>query len=224
MSDFQVLIGKNIEIEISGGHIIRGMVIDLGLDIVVIYVGRNQTFLYIPVGHIQRWKETRTEENEEYSPPGEKPLKTESLTISFRNILTNAKGRFVEVYVSGNKSIHGYVTSIMNDYLVFNSPLYKTMFVSLNHVKWIIPYPEKATPYSQSVHSLHVHSTSVPLARSFGEQCKRIRNQFVIIDGGVNKENIGFLQDVQHNHLQLISADGDTINHNIEHVKTIHLP
>ncbi|WP_413304155.1 DUF2642 domain-containing protein [Bacillus sp. 1P10SD] len=224
MNNFQELVGKNIEIEISGGHILKGILIDFGLDIIVIYVGRNQSFLYIPVVHIQRWKQTMIVEDEVYTLPSEKPIKAESPTISFRKILTNAKGRFVEVYVSGNISIHGYVTSIMNDYLVFNSPVYKSMFISMNHVKWLIPYPEKATPYLQNNQSLLVNSTSVSLARSFVEQCKKIMNQFVIIDGGGNEEKIGFLQEVHNNQLTLMTAKGDNVYHNLEHVKTLHLP
>jgi hypothetical protein len=224
MKDFLELLGKNIELEISGGHNYKGILLDFGLDIVVINVGRTQSFLYIPAVHIQWWKEVTLEDDEVYAPPGEKPLNAESLTISFRKILTNARGRFVEIYVSGNKSIHGYVTSIMNDYLVFNSPVYKTMFISMNHVKWLIPFPDNVTPYSQSNQSLLVKTSTVPLSRSFIEQCKKIMNQFVIIDGGESNEKVGFLDNVQNNQLKLITADGDIVYQNLEHVKTMHLP
>ena len=56
--DFVDLIGKNIEVEISGGSFHKGILLDSGLDIIVMYDGRNQHFLYIPFVHIQRLKET----------------------------------------------------------------------------------------------------------------------------------------------------------------------
>ena len=111
------------------------------------YDDKNQHFLYIPIVHIQKLKETILDkEDPSYQPPSERPIETDP--ISFRKALMIAKGLFVQVYVTGNKSIHGYLTSIMNDYFVFHSPVYKTMFIAMNHVKWLIPYPANATPYS----------------------------------------------------------------------------
>ena len=57
--DFVDLIGKNIEVEISGGSFHKGILIDSGLDIIVLYDGRTNSFLYIPFVHIQRLKEIR---------------------------------------------------------------------------------------------------------------------------------------------------------------------
>ena len=129
MTLYKGLIGKNIEIEISGGNFYSGILVDSGLDILVLYVGRSHRFYYIPTVHIQRVKEAKLDPNSVlYELPEEKPLEQDSSSISFRGILTNAKGRFVEVYVTGNKSIHGYLTSIMNNHFVFYSPIYKTVF------------------------------------------------------------------------------------------------
>src|SRR5690242_6018502 len=131
MNDFKELLGKNIEIELSGKNFYSGILVDSGLDIIVLFVGRTGSFLYIPVVHIQQMKEAKKEEETiYYEPPSEKPLETNSQVVSFRGILNNARGRFVEVYVTGNKSVHGYLTSIMNDHFVFYSPIYKTLFIS----------------------------------------------------------------------------------------------
>ncbi|MFZ7943389.1 MULTISPECIES: DUF2642 domain-containing protein [Bacillaceae] len=224
MNEFGDLMRKNIEIEISGGNFYSGILVDAGLDIIVLYVGRTGNFYYIPSIHIQRMKETKIEENSTYYElPTEKPLETDSQAISFRRMLNNAKGRFVEVYVTGNKSIHGYLTSIMNDYFVFYSSVYKTVFISMNHVKWLIPYPENATPYSLDHQSLPVHSMKIPLARSFDEQCKKLENQLVVIDGGDSSEKIGLLQKAVNRRLSLITAGRETVYRNLEHVKTIYL-
>ncbi|MFK9092155.1 DUF2642 domain-containing protein [Bacillus salipaludis] len=224
MNEFSNLMGKNIEIEISGGNFYSGILVDSGLDIIVLYVGRTGSFLYIPSVHIQRIKESKIEENSTYyEQPSEKPLETDPHAISFRRLLTNAKGRFVEVYITGNKSMHGYLTSIMNDYFVFYSPVYKTMYISMNHVKWLIPYPENAAPYSLSNQTFPVNSTKIPLARSFDEQCKKLENQLVVIDGGNSSEKIGLLQEAVNKCLTLITAERETVFRNLEHVKTIYL-
>ncbi|MED4228778.1 DUF2642 domain-containing protein [Neobacillus cucumis] len=222
--DLEDLLGKTIEVEISGGIFRTGTLVDSGLDIIVLYDGKNQSFLYIPFIHVQRLKETILVEGEYYSyqPPSEKPIDTD--VISFRKVLTIAKGLFVQVYVTGNKSIHGYLTSIMNDYFVFHSPLYKTIFISMKHVKWLIPYPPNTTPYSLNSENLPLISKSTPLARSFDEHLKKMENQLVILDSGDHPEKIGLLQKIRNNKITLITAEGEMIFRNIEHIKTIQIP
>jgi hypothetical protein len=221
--DFIDLIGKTIEVEISRDIFLKGTLLDSGLDIIVMYDDKNQHFLYIPIVHVQRLKETILDkEDPSYQPPSERPIETD--LISFRKALMIAKGLFVQVYVTGNKSIHGYLTSIMNDYFVFHSPVYKTMFIAMKHVKWLIPYPPNATPYSLNNEDLPFMPVSTPLARSFDEQLKKFENQLVIIDGGENTEQIGLLQKVRNNKAILITAERETVYRNIEHIKTIQLP
>lgn len=139
-------------------------------------------------------------------------------------MLTNAKGMFVQVFVTSNISIHGYLTSIMNDYFVFHSPVYKTMFISMNHVKWLIPYPANATPYSLNNQKLPLIPVNISLARTFEEQLKKLENQLVIIDGGNDAEKIGLVQKVQNNKMTIITAERETVFRNLEHIKMIQLP
>lgn len=221
--DFIDLIGKTVEVEISRDIFLKGTLLDSGLDIIVMYDNKNQHFLYIPIVHVQQLKETILDkEDPSYQPPSERPIETD--LISFRKALMIAKGLFVQVYVTGNKSIHGYLTSIMNDYFVFHSPVYKTMFIAMKHVKWLIPYPPNATPYSLNNEDLPLIPVSTPLARSFDEQLKKFENQLVIIDGGENTEQIGLLQKVRNNKVILITAEREMVYRNIEHIKTIQLP
>lgn len=223
MTVFKDLIGKNIEIEISGTIFYSGTLVDSGLDILVLYVGKSDRFYYIPTVHIKRVKEAKIDQHSfVYELPEEKPIELDSSAISFRGILTNAKGRFVEVYVTGNKSIHGYLTSIMNNHFVFYSPIYKTVFISMDHVKWLIPYPDHSAPYSINNQTLPASPASIPLARSFEDQCKKLENQLVVIDGGDSSEKIGLLQKVSYKHLTLITAERNIVYRNLEHVKTIH--
>ena len=145
-------------------------------------------------------------------------------TISFRKILTNAKGSFVSLYIAGNKTIHGYLTSVMNDYFVFYSPAHKVMYISMNHLKWFIPYNKNISPYSLNNDSLPVNPTSISLARTFTEQCKKLENHIVILDNGDHPEKIGLLKKVYDNKLSLVTAESEIVYWNCQHLKTLHLP
>lgn len=221
MSDFHHLISKTITIELSGKKEIIGQLIDVGLDIIVVYTGQ---YYYIPIGHIQRVKLDLSNSitfATDFQP--EHPIALNSDTISFRKILTNAKGTFVSLYIEGNKMIHGYLTSIMNDYFVFHSPVHKVMFISMNHLKWLIPYQKTTSPYSLPTPFSPVQPTPIPLARTFTEQCKKCENQIVILDGGDHPEKIGLLQKVNDQTITLITAEQETIYWNCQHVKMLHL-
>ncbi|MBV7506558.1 hypothetical protein KW850_14935 [Bacillus sp. sid0103] len=80
---------KYIEVEISGGNFHKGILVDFGLDIVVIFDCRNNTFLYIPFVHIQQLREVIKEEETFYTPPLEKPNTSDS--ISYRKKKTKQK-------------------------------------------------------------------------------------------------------------------------------------
>ena len=47
-----------------------------------------------------------------------------------------------------------HITGIMNNYFVFQSPVYKTMYISLNHLKWLIPYAQNDKPYGLDNHTI----------------------------------------------------------------------
>ena len=225
MNDYIDLLNKTVEVEISGGSYQTGVLIDAGLDIIVIYDGKANRFFYIPTVHIQRLKETQYDDDNYAAPPEEKPLEADAAQmISFRKILMNAKGKYVQIHVTGNVAIHGYLTSVMNDYFVFYSPVYKTLFISMHHVKWLIPYLDDSTPYALANQSLPLTPTTIPLARTFEEQLKKLENGMVILDGGDNVEKIGLLQKVRNGKLTLITAERETIYRNLEHIKMIHLP
>ncbi|WP_309144684.1 DUF2642 domain-containing protein [Bacillus sp. EB600] len=221
--DFLDLKGRNIEVEISGWDFHKGILIDSGPDIVVIYEGRTNSFLYIPFVHIHRLKEISIlEEDTSYDPPSEKPIEADA--ISFHKTLMTARGLFVKVCVTENNSIPGYVTSIMNDYFVFHSPAFKTMLISVNHVKCLIPYPANRTPYTLDNQCFPLSPSPVSLENTFEEQLKKLESQIVILDGGDNPEKIGLLQKVSNNKAILITADGETVYRNLDHIKTIQLP
>ncbi|GGJ66463.1 hypothetical protein GGR02_001637 [Anoxybacillus voinovskiensis] len=221
MDQLKTLLGKQVRVEVSGGTIVQGVLVDVGPDIVVIYTGKE--YLYIPHLHIHHIKLHIDPANQISSPFPEIPLQEET-NISYRKTLVNAKGRFVEIYVIGNKTIHGYITSVLNDYFVFYSPVYKTMFISLQHLKWLIPYQKSITPYTLGNDLLPVQPTTLALQRSLEEQLKKTEGQLVIFDIGDHPMKIGLLKQVQNNMVELVTANGESVYWKIHHLKIVHFP
>lgn len=221
MSDLRPLLGKQVKLEISGNNVRKGTLVDLGLDILVLYEYDNRRFYYVPLEHVQHLREL-SYPDETVATPSELPL--DLTDISVRKTLNQAKGHFTEIYVTGNKTIHGYLTSIMNDYFVFHSPVFKTMFISLAHLKYLTPYYLHETPYTLSSQSFPVNPVQIPLSRTFEEQCKRLEGKLVVFDQGDDTNKIGLLENAKDNRVELISAKGERMYWNLKHLKTIHLP
>ncbi|HEU5139366.1 MAG TPA: DUF2642 domain-containing protein [Bacillales bacterium] len=218
--DFPSFISEKIRLELSGGHFLHGILIDKGSDILVVYDGKQ--YLYIPDFHVQSLSFHQIEEVE-IDRPNESPILEQSEAISLRKVLYNAKGMFTEIFVTG-QSLHGYITSIMNNYFVFYSPVYKTMCIPLQHLKWLTPYNEGQNPYGLSQQDLPLRPTNLTVARTFEEQLKKFTGKMVVFDTGKSRNKIGKLQTIDHNLVELVLANNETICLNLHHVKTVHFP
>ncbi len=214
-------VGKQVDCDISGTNPISGILVDAGPDIIVIY--QKGQFYYIPLVHLQHLK-LRPETDEQMHDPSNAPFDLQAKTISYRKILDQARGHFVQIYVTGDKAVHGYLTSIMNDYFIFYSPVYRTMMVSLNHLKWLIPYPLSLTPYSLNNNTFPLNPSPIPLSRTFEQQCKRYEGNLVVFDLADHPNKIGLLQHVDNNMVKLIVANGEKVFWNMHHLKTINIP
>lgn len=215
-------IGKFIRMEISGNKILRGMLIDIGSDLWVLFNGID--YLYIPTIHIQNWQYLKQDEIEEITFNDEPtPIYNHNEEISLRKTLTAAKGIFTEIFVTSNQSLHGYIISIMNNYFVFYSPIYKTMFISLNHLKWLIPYTNNQRPYGLSNANLPVNPSNLTFARSFEVQLEKLIGELIVFNIGENENVIGKLQSIKNNFIELISAKEDPIYLNLQHIKSVHM-
>ncbi|MCR8634231.1 DUF2642 domain-containing protein [Paenibacillus radicis (ex Xue et al. 2023)] len=220
MRVIQQFVGQQVIVDISGNNICKGTLIDLGLDIMVIV--HEQQFYYIPLVNVQNVKLNSESSTEPDNKSEDTPIDYQADSLSYRKILNAAKGHFVEIYVTGNKTIHGYLTSIMNDYFVFYSPVYKAMFISMNHLKWLIPYRSNHTPYSLDNQSLPLSPINITLSRTFEEQCKKLEGKLVVFDLGDNTKKIGLLQKADSDFIELINANGDKIVWNLQHLKTVY--
>jgi hypothetical protein len=215
------LCGKQVDVVISGNTFFQGIFIESGKEILVLFDG--QKYIYIPFLHIHRINLSPVINND-ISTPSEASLAEDADAISYRTILTNAKGLFTEIYVTGNISLHGYITSIRSDYFAFYSPVYKTMLISLYHLKWLIPYNLKTPPYTLSNEKFPVIPSKVPLLRSFEEQLKKWEGGLVVFDMGEDPMKIGLLKKVSDSIIELVVASGETVYLKLSHIKSVHLP
>ncbi|MBO9128318.1 DUF2642 domain-containing protein [Bacillus sp. 165] len=234
MINFQSYLRKPIQLTLSGEIILTGVLIDIGTDILVVYTQEN--FLYIPFLHIQRISftlsqpeefqrlQTSTSSTKDSVNYEDLPISNDSNTISLRKILQNAKGLFTEIFVTNNETIHGYVTHIMNNYFVFYSPVYKTMYIPFQHLKWLIPYGPDQVPYDLKKQDLPLQPASVGLARTFEEQLKKFIGKIVVFDLGAHQHKVGKLISVENNQVELTIARSETIFLNLHHIKTLHCP
>jgi hypothetical protein len=225
MSFLQAFANQFVRVEVSGKKSISGYLVEYGPDILVI--DHDDAFYFIPLLHIQNITfETGPGKDSANVPAPEHPFYEDGETISLRKMLSHARGHFVEIYVSGNTTIHGYLTSVMNDYFVFHSPVYKTIFVTLHHLKWLIPYREDVTPYALDAESIPHHASITSLARTFKEQCKKLTGNLVVFDMGDHPSKIGQLStvDTTSNMVELFTASGEQYLYNLHHLKTVYIP
>ncbi|MED0660913.1 DUF2642 domain-containing protein [Bacillus smithii] len=222
MEKLKKYIDMEIELEISGKTVFYGILMDIGPDILVLFDGRN--YLYIPLLHVHNIKERIEKELTGVQPPVAIGFENDDHEISYRKTLSNAKGQFLEIFVTGNKSLHGYITSVLNDYIVFYSPVYKNVFISMHHLKWLTPYSYETTPYSLSSKELPVVPLNIPLARSFEEQLKKYKESLMVFDLGEEPDKIGLLKNVENNTVELAAADSRTVFWKLSHLKMFHLP
>jgi len=214
--------GKYIKLELSGKKYISGLLCDIGSDVWVVFNGTD--YLYIPAIHIQNWQYMKQEEIDEINFSDEPaPIYNNNEETSFRKTLNAARGIFTEIFVTSNQSLHGYIISIMNNYFVFYSPIYKTMFISLNHLKWLIPYSSNQRPYGLSNANLPVNPSNVTFARSFEVQIEKLTGELIVFNIGENENVIGKIQGIKGNFVELISAKEDPVFLNLQHIKTMHM-
>ncbi|MFX3636538.1 MAG: DUF2642 domain-containing protein [Candidatus Pristimantibacillus sp.] len=222
MKEFNQFLGKKIVVELSGKRLLKGKLLDTGMDIMVIT--DKQQFYYIPLAHVKNIKANLLASNDSSDSAIELPVEYQVDHLSTRQILNQARGLFAEVYVNGNKSIHGYVNGVLNDYFVIHSPIYKSIFISLHHFKWLIPYPPSHIPYSLQHQSLSVKPINSSLPATFEEQCKKAEGSIVVYDLGSECNKVGRINQVSNGIIDLVNAEGNSTIWNIRHLKTMYIP
>jgi hypothetical protein len=213
-------LGKSIELELSGCKLpIQGEIVDVGQDLIVVY--GNQRFVYVPLHHIQSMHVISSDDSTMAVPMPDPEM--DHNNISYRKMLMNARGRFSEISIAG-RTLHGYITNIMNDYFMFYSPLYHSIYVSINHLKYIIPSPTNSTPYSLSQQHFPMQPSSMSLSRTLDQQLHKMIGELVILNLGGKPYRAGLLKNANSQLLALVEAEGTSLIMHTDHIQTIHLP
>ena len=218
----QSFVNEVVKVEVSGKNLINGTVIDLGSDMIVLYNGIS--FMYIPLVHIQGF-EIDSDNESDIKAPTEFPsviAEENEVDLSFSGVLSQVKGKYVEIYVTGGRPLHGRITSIMNDYFVFNSPIYKTMYISLNHLKWLIPYSQNERPYGLDGYAILLEPDNNSLASTLEAQVKKVENKMVVFNIDGNKSHIGIVNKIEGQIVEIQTARAHPIYLNLHHIKTFH--
>lgn len=220
MKTMRSYINQYVELSVSGKRdCVRGLLIDIGSDIMVLQDGER--LLYLPLLHLKQMTlSVKQEAIVELSRDSWEP----SQDLSYRKVLMNAKGMFTELYITGNQSIHGYVTSIMNDFFVFQSPVFHSVLIAMRHLKYLIPYSPNTTPYAMNPTSFPVSTPTMALARTIDQQLKKLEGEFVVLNLGENPGKIGLLKTADTPIIELITSGGASMFMHIDHVKTVHRP
>ncbi|OIU67734.1 DUF2642 domain-containing protein [Rossellomorea aquimaris] len=218
---YSSFIGKAVTVELTGKKEISGYLIDVGSEVLIIFNGED--YIYVSSIHIRSLRVVSIDELDIAEPTSGPQLEQED-ELALRKILTSAKGVFIEIYLTGNQSIHGYITSIMNNYFTFYSPVYKTMYISLQHLKWLTPYSGSLSPYALGKDKLPVNPSQLSLARTYEIQLEKLTGNLVVFNLGLQPESIGKIEKVESNIIQLITAKGKSVYLNLQHIQSVHQP
>lgn len=224
MSKIQQYINKSISIEVTGGKRHDGVLIDFGPDILVIFDSRNYYYHYIPLAHMRRLSLCPLHDLEGNGNSQNKPIKSETGSLSFRKILEKAKDILLELYVTGNYPVNGYITNVLSNYILFNSAVYKTMAISINHIKWLALTNRNQTYYSKDRKDLSIQATlNAIAAQTFEQQLDKMTGNIIVLDMGTEQNNIGLVVSVSSDFIELMSANEDIHLLNINHIKMFYI-
>lgn len=217
----QSLIKEFVQIEVSGKKILKGTLIDVGTDIMVIF---NETdYMYIPINHIHSFYAIQKNEFDTVVPTESYSIKIgeNNEGLSLRLMLQQAKGKNSEIYLTDDQPLHGCITQIMEDYFEFYSPIYKTMYISIKHLKWLIPYTTNEGPYGLN-NNYSKPSASGTHVNTFKTRIEQFIDQMVVFNIGGSKSHIGKIKNVKEQVIELEKARATKDYLNIYHIKTIH--
>lgn len=214
-----------VMIEVSGGKILNGSFVDSSNDIIVLYA--KSQFVYVPKDHIHSLEIDYDNENN-IEQPSHIPTfisQVNDVDLNLANLLSLAKGMHVEIMVTKNIALHGVITAVNDDYFVFESPIYKTMFIAIKHLKWIIPYFKDELPYGLNKQEfLNLSSNkNQPYKNTFASQISEFTNQLVILNLGKDFSQIGRITSVKGQILELLDGKSNIVFFNLSHIQIVQL-
>ncbi|MBJ6363862.1 DUF2642 domain-containing protein [Paenibacillus sp. GCM10012307] len=227
MERFGSLMGRRVELKLGGlAAAIEGTVAGWGQDILVLFNGYR--YIYVPFRHVEQLApgtyETETK-IDAAEPVYSKEGAIHGNQPSCRKILTAARGVFSEIYFASGRPVHGYVSSVMNDYFIFCTPVHHTVAVSLQHLKYMSPYaPDASAPYNLSPGKLAPRPSPVTLARTFNVQLRKLEGELIVLNMGLLPSDTGVLAAAGEQMLELTGEAGGRSFIAYEQVQSVHVP
>ncbi|MGO4107436.1 hypothetical protein [Paenibacillus sp. YAF4_2] len=218
MNEFTPYLSEKVVVEISGNRPKHGKLIEAGTDLLVLL--HQQRYYYIPITHLHSLKADLRAGSDDDKDINLTPFIKQEEQISLEKILQNAKGLFVEISVCGNKPIHGYLNEVMTDYLILHSPIYNTIYIALDHLKWLIPYPSSYAPFALTAESVMVNVRT----NTFAELFQAEKGNKVAIDWSSPSERLGVIKCMSNNIVELIEIDGSSALLHLAHIHTLYVP
>ncbi|MER2029685.1 MAG: hypothetical protein ABS903_11020 [Solibacillus sp.] len=210
-----------VTVSLIGDQLFKGIIFDSGSDIIVLFNGEN--FIYIPVSHIE-YIVAETPDTE-FAVPSDSPiipLDINKKNLTFESILKEAKGINQEICIINKKYLFGTVLEVMDDYLVFFSPVYKRTYIPINHIKWLIPYTPNERPYGLSEAEFSWKQADEGFEANFEKQLAVLLNKLIVLNMGEKTHHIGKVKSINGKMLELKTAKEKRTYVNIEHIQTIH--
>ncbi|MGG3451145.1 hypothetical protein [Domibacillus aminovorans] len=221
MKLLKTYVGEFIHLELVGKKEVSGVLIDFGSDVLVLR--KQDEFYYIPLIHIREIRLLSKEEADSFTQFDAITAPPLADKLSLIEILRAAeKGIFVELNVTAHQPVHGHITHVMNDYIVFFSPVYQTMIIPLQHIKWLIPYPASSHPYGFSQSIRQEPNAPVKLfARTLDKQIESMQGAFITCNIGDKESMSGKLIHKETNFLDLMTVKEQDVHVNVHHIKAI---
>ena len=210
-----------VTVNLVGEKVFKGEIFDSGIDIIVLFNGEE--FIYIPIYHIESIATDTTDSD--YTQHSDLPIINLSLSqngLSLDDVLKEAKGIYLELYISTKKSLHGTVLEVLEDYIVFYSPIYKTLYIAKKHLKWLIPYSTSERPYGLSDSEFYDQYRKQKYKADLMQQLETLSNKLVVLNLDNKKHHIGKIRTISNAMMELQTVNLESVYVNIAHIQTIH--
>ena len=210
-----------VTVSLIGDSLFKGIIFDSGSDIIVLFNGKE--FIYIPVNHIE-YIAPDIPDTELTEPSNFQNILSNNShkDLTFDSILKEAIGVYQQLCIINKKQLHGTIIEVLEDYIVFSSPIYQKIYIAKKHLKWLIPYTVNERPYGLSEDECNWQQVEKGSREYFTEQLRTLSNKLVVINLGEKYHHIGKLKNISNEMLELKSVKDNSMYVNIAHIQTIH--
>ena len=96
------------------------------------------------------------------------------------------------------------------------------MFITIKHLKWLVPYPQNQRPYGLASHNFPIQTSTTQLARTFEVQIEKLKDQIVVFNMGESNNHIGKINNIEDQIIEIQTGRTQPFFLNLQHIKTLH--